>query len=123
MESEFANGKMAYIRGNSLVNETEKPVQRYFPKLQDCRGWYADAKFNDEHGGINASSDMTVTAWFNYWIDEMKGNSIRPNTTRDYKERFENNTGDCIGNVILSDVKPIHCQNARTKTYVCCEVH
>lgn len=88
-----------------------KSIQRYFPKLQDCRRWYADAKFKDEHGGINASGDMTVTTWFNYWIEEVKGNSIRPNTTRNYKERFENNIRDCIGNMILSDVKPMHCQN------------
>lgn len=28
--------------------------------------WYADAKFHDEHGAIDASIDMTVIAWFNY---------------------------------------------------------
>ena len=34
---------------------------------------------------------MTVTAWFEYWITNIKGNSIRPNTIRNYKERFEKN--------------------------------
>lgn len=97
--------------GRFVSKRDGKPVQRYFPKLQDCRRWYADAKFEDEHGGINASGDMTVTAWFNYWIDEIKGNSIRPNTIRNYKERFANNIKDCIGNMILADVKPMHCQN------------
>ncbi len=65
-----------------VSKRTGKSVQKYFPKLQECRKWYADAKFEDEHGGINASGDMTVTAWFNYWIENIKGDSIRPNTIR-----------------------------------------
>ncbi|MFG6346736.1 MAG: hypothetical protein K1W35_24475 [Lachnospiraceae bacterium] len=60
-----------------VSKRTGKSVQKYFPKLQECRKWYADAKFEDEHGGINASGDMTVTAWFNYWIENIKGDSIR----------------------------------------------
>ncbi|RKI40550.1 site-specific integrase [bacterium D16-51] len=74
-----------------VSKRTGKSVQKYFPKLQECRKWYADAKFEDEHGGINASGDMTVTAWFDYWIENIKGDSIRPNTIRNYKERFEHN--------------------------------
>ena len=94
-----------------VSKRTGKAVQKYFPKLQECRKWYADAKFEDEHGGINASGDMTVTAWFDYWIENIKGDSIRPNTIRNYKERFEHNIKKCIGNMILSEVKPMHCQN------------
>ena len=88
-----------------------KSVEKYFKKLQECRQWYADARFNDEHGGINVSGNMTVTAWFNYWIDNIKGDNIRPNTRRNYKERFQHNIKDCIGNMLLVDVKPMHCQN------------
>lgn len=94
-----------------ISKRTGKSVQRYFPKLQECRKWYADAKFEDEHGGINASGDMTVTAWFDYRIENIKGDSIRPNTIRNYKERFEHNIKKCIGNMVLSEVKPMHCQN------------
>ena len=94
-----------------VSRRTGKTVQRYFPKLQECRKWYADARFKDEHGGINASGDMTVTAWFNYWIENIKGDSIRPNTIRNYKERFEHNVKRCIGSMLLSEVKPMHCQH------------
>lgn len=94
-----------------VSRRTGKTVQRYFPKLQECRKWYADARFKDEHGGINASGDMTVTAWFNYWSENIKGDSIRPNTIRNYKERFEHNVKRCIGSMLLSEVKPMHCQH------------
>lgn len=97
--------------GRFVSKRTGKSVEKYFKKLQDCRQWYADARFNDEHGGIDALGDMTVTAWFEYWIANIKGDSIRPNTIRNYKERFEHNIKGCIGNMLLSDVKPMHCQN------------
>ena len=90
---------------------TGKSIQKYFPKLQECRKWYADARFQDEHGCINASGNMTVKAWFEYWITTIKGNSIRPNTIRNYKERFKHNIDRCIGNMLISEVKPMHCQN------------
>lgn len=48
-----------------ISKRTGRSVQRYFPKLQECRNWYADARFQDEHGEINAGGDMTVTACFN----------------------------------------------------------
>lgn len=97
--------------GRFVSKQTGKSVQKYFSKLQDCRNWYADAIFDDEHGNVNASSDMSVTAWFNYWIANIKGDSIRPNTIRNYKDRFEQNIKKCIGNMLISEVKPMHCQN------------
>jgi len=55
-----------------VSKRTGKSIHKYFPKLQECRKWYADAKFNNEHGGIDASGDMIVTAWFEYWIGEWR---------------------------------------------------
>lgn len=94
-----------------ISKQSGKTVQKYFNKLQDCRQWYADAVFADEHGGINASGDMSVEAWFDYWIENIKGDSIRPNTIRNYKERFVHNIKEHIGKMTLSSVKPMHCQN------------
>jgi len=94
-----------------ISKTTGKPVQKYFHKLQDCRKWYADARFDDEHNKISASKDMTVSAWFDYWIVHIKGNSIRPNTIRNYTERYIRNIKPYIGNMLLSDVKPMHCQS------------
>ena len=54
---------------------------------------------------------MAVAAWFDYWIENIKGDSIRPNTIRNYKERFEHNIKKCISNMSLSDIKPMYCQN------------
>ena len=97
------------------TNRQGKRVKREFVKLHECRNWLADAQFNKVHGGIDASGDMSVSAWFEYWITEIKGNNIRPNTIRNYRERFEKNIKDCIGNMLLNEVKPLHCQNVLNK--------
>jgi len=88
-----------------------KRRQKYFKKLQECRKWIADAQFDDEHGNINASGDMTVDAWFDYWIKNIKGATIKYNTLSNYTKRFNYNISQYIGKMLLSDVKPMHCQN------------
>lgn len=88
-----------------------KRRQKYFKKLQECRKWIADAQFDDEHGNINASADMTVNAWFEYWISEIKGRTVRWSTLSSYNDRYNKNIKEVIGNMIIKEVKPMHCQN------------
>ncbi|RGD40685.1 site-specific integrase [Coprococcus sp. AM14-16] len=80
-----------------------------FKKLQECRQWIADATYIDEHSDLKNATDMLVDAWFEYWID-LKKKTVRPNTVRNYSERYERNIKNVIGNKLLTEVKPIHCQ-------------
>lgn len=80
-----------------------------FKKLQECRQWIADATYIDEHSDLENATDMLVDAWFGYWID-LKKKTVRPNTVRNYSERYERNIKNVIGNKLLTEVKPIHCQ-------------
>lgn len=52
---------------------------------------------------------MMVDAWFEYWIS-IKEKTVRPNTVRNYRERYHRNISKVIGKMLLVDVKPIHCQ-------------
>lgn len=79
-------------------------------RFQEQKKWLAEAKYEDEHSNIGASSQMTVNAWFDFWIHEIKEKTTRPNTVRNYRERYEHNIRDVIGNMIISEVKPMHCQ-------------
>ena len=60
-----------------FTDKLGKRRQKYFKKLQECRNWIADAQYKDEHGSIDASGDMTVDAWFDYWIGEIKAKTDR----------------------------------------------
>ncbi|SFR69662.1 tyrosine-type recombinase/integrase [[Clostridium] aminophilum] len=86
----------------------KRQVKR-FKKLQECRQWIADATYIDEHTDIENATDMIVEAWYEYWIS-IKQKTVRPNTVRNYTERYERNIRNVIGKKLLTEVKPIHCQ-------------
>lgn len=94
-----------------FTNKRGKRIQKYFPKLQQCRQWLADAQFEDEHGNVLQNENPTVDAWYKYWLDNIKGDNIRYNTKRNYNERYEKNIKPFIGDMLIKDVKPLHCQN------------
>lgn len=94
-----------------FTDRSGKRRQKYFKKLQECRKWIADAQFEDGHGSIGASSNMTVDAWFEYWISEIKEKTVRWSTLNGYRDRYEKNIRHSIGRMIVSDVKPMHCQS------------
>lgn len=80
-----------------------------FKKLQECRKWLDDAKYVNEHSCITEANNMIVDSWFKYWIS-IKEKTVRPNTVRNYRERYQRNISGILGNMLLIDVKPIHCQ-------------
>lgn len=88
-----------------------KRRQQYFKKLQECRNWLADAQFENEHGNPLTGDNPTVDAWYQYWIDNVKGDNIRYNTKRNYQLRYDRNIKPFIGNMLIKDIKPLHCQN------------
>ena len=92
-----------------FVDKFGKRRQKRFKKLQECRQWIADATYVDVHSNILQATDIMVDAWFDYWID-IKKKTIRPNTVRNYTERYNRNIKKIMGKMLLSEVKPLHCQ-------------
>lgn len=92
-------------------SKSGKRIEKYFDKLAEARKWLLEAKYEDAHGDISSSTDMTVDAWFNYWISEIKVKTVRWSTLSSYKDRYNKNIKEIIGNMVVSDVKPMHCQN------------
>ena len=66
-------------------------------KLQEVKQWLADATYIDQHSDLDQATDMLVDAWFDYWIG-IKKQTVRPNTVRNYSERYERNIKGVIGN-------------------------
>lgn len=86
-----------------------KRRQKYFKKLQECRNWLANEVFNNAHG-TSTFDGITVSGWFDYWIENIKGNA-KYNTISSYRNRFKQNILPCIGEKVLADIKPLHCQD------------
>lgn len=92
-------------------SKSGKRVEKYFDKLQEARKWLSEAKYKDEHGNIGSSTNMTVDTWFEYWITQIKGDTVRWRTIRNHQDRYNKNIRKNIGDMIISDIKPMHCQN------------
>ena len=92
-----------------FVDKLGKRRVKRLKKLQECRKWLDEAKYIDEHSSITEANAMMVDAWFEYWIS-IKEKTVRPNTVRNYRERYHRNISKVIGKMLLIDVKPIHCQ-------------
>ena len=91
------------------VDRFGKRKAKRFVKLQECRQWFADATYIDEHSDLGQASEMTVDAWFEYWIG-IKKQTVRYNTVRNYAERYHANIQPVIGSKLLNEIKPLHCQ-------------
>ncbi len=57
---------------------------------------------------ILQSNEMTVDEWFGLWIEMIRGYR-KPQTVANYTNYYNNNIHSVIGQMNISDVKPIHC--------------
>lgn len=92
-----------------FVNKRGVRQEKFFSTIPEARNWLDDARYADKHDNVFVPSDMTVDAWFDYWIKNIVGD-LAPNTLRNYRERYKFNIQPIIGGMLLSDVKPMHCK-------------
>ena len=91
------------------VSKSGKRIEKYFNSLPEARNWLATARYEDAHSTLSVISDKSVDDWFFYWHDNLIID-LSPNTRRNYKERYIKNIQPVIGNMCISDVKPMHCR-------------
>ena len=96
------------------VDRFGKRQSKRFKKYQEARQWLADSKYLDESSNMLYPQNMTVNAWFDYWI-EIKKTSLRPSTIQVYTSIYNNSIKDVIGDMKMSEVKPLHCQMLLSK--------
>ncbi len=92
-----------------FVGKTGKKYEKYFKTIPEARNWLEDAKYADKHSESQFDSSVSVDEWFEYWIENIVGD-LAPNTRRNYRERYVHNIQPCIGKMLLSDVRPMHCK-------------
>lgn len=86
-----------------------KRKEKHFPTLPEARNWLAEMQSENTYQVYNPSSEMTVDAWFEFWITNLIAD-LAPNTRRKYRERYTKNIQPVIGFMRLCDVKPMHCK-------------
>ncbi len=97
-----------------FTNKKGKRIEKHFSSVALAKRWLLDTKYEDSHSTICAGADMTVDAWFEYWINNIVADRA-PNTIRNYAERYTRNIQPYIGRRLLSNVKQMHCYNVLNK--------
>ena len=92
-----------------FTDKNGKRHEKHFLTLPEAKNWLADAQYEEKHDLYNPSSEMTVDAWFEFWINNLIAD-LAPNTKRNYRERYQRNIQPVIGTMRLCDVKPMHCK-------------
>ena len=92
-----------------ITTKNGKRIKRSFDTLAECRKWVNDTRYEIEHNMINNPNNITVNEWFEYWITEIKSRNVRERTLQNYHDRYRINIKEIIGDLILEEVKPLHC--------------
>lgn len=92
-----------------FVDKRGRRREGYFPSLPEARNWLEDARYADRHDDIFSPSTLTLDSWFNYWIDNIVCD-LSPNTRRNYRERYAQNIQPILVDMVLTDIKPLHCK-------------
>lgn len=91
------------------VERSGKRVSKRSKEYLIVKNWLKEEVYNDKHSDLNNASNIIVDAWFEYWIG-IKRQTVRRNTVRNHEERYYKNIKKEIGHLIISEVKPAHCQ-------------
>lgn len=86
-----------------------KRPEKAFEKLTDARAWLNEQKYLDEHTNLLMAKSMTLDTWYQYWIENIKKNTVRDSTLFVYQKRYKDIKA-VIGNMPLGEIKPLHCQ-------------
>jgi len=86
-----------------FVDKAGKRHEKYLPTLPEARNWIEESKYADAHEDVFVATDTTVDQWFDFWIENIVGD-LAPNTLRNYRERYKQNTQPIIGKMLLSEL-------------------
>lgn len=101
-----------------FTSKSGKRQAKRFDKYQEARRWLRDARYEDAHSVVTASSQMTVDSWYDYWLRELKCD-LAPNTRRNYQERYDKNVKPLIGHMPIGSVRQMHCKEVLNRMSDC----
>lgn len=102
------------------TNRAGKRLEKCFSSLTEARNWQKEQNYLKLHTAqmsvrlpeskpASDNSSMTVNEWFELWHKTML-TGLAENTKRNYRERYEINAKAILGDLRLTEVKPIYCQ-------------
>ena len=97
-----------------------KRLEKCFQNLRDAQNWQKEQQYHQLYPSVKPKPvPMTVNAWETFWRENLL-TGLAANTIRNYRERYEKNVKPILGDMLLTDVKPMHCKtvlNSMTASY------
>lgn len=108
---------------------TQRPDGRYMGRFQYDGNKYClydaeleklmerieDMRYELRHGIYQKEQKITVSSWFNTWIEEYKKPSVKVGTVKKYQQAFKNYIEPEIGKKKMKDMRPEHIQRLYNK--------
>lgn len=92
------------------TDKAGKRFEKRFQNLRDAQNWQKEQQFHQLYPSIKPKPvPMTVNAWETFWRENLL-TGLAANTIRNYRERYEKNVKPILGDMLLTDVKPMHCK-------------
>lgn len=88
-------GKRYLVHGNTIT-ETQKAMN--------------DLKYKLEHGAFVETKKVTLSEWFDTWMEQYKKNRVKIGTYTSYKRYFDCAIKDRLGNKRIADIRGEHIQ-------------
>lgn len=92
-----------------FITASGKRVDRIFDNVKEAKQWLANAKYEDANSILILNNKTSVDCWYKQWIG-FKENNKRPNTVRNYRNRYEINIKPVIGRMMIGNVRAMDCQ-------------
>ena len=96
-----------------FTNRNGRRITKCFKKLPEAKIWLRDTSYDDAHSNVysrDKGSGVTVNTWFEYWLSEIIGPRIKQATRESYLGRYNNRIKPVMGNMVLTEVRPMTCQ-------------
>ena len=102
------------------TDKAGKRLEKCFQNLRDAQNWQKEQLYHQLYPSVKPKPvPMTVNAWETFWRENLL-TGLAANTIRNYRERYEKNVKPILGDMLLTDVKPMHCKtvlNSMTASY------
>ena len=95
-------------------SKSGKRPEKVFEKLSEAKKWLVEQKYKEEVENV-VSTNMTVDQWWHHWLESFKMAQLKPSSLYNYKMYYERFIKAYLGEIRLSNVKPIHCQMVLNK--------
>lgn len=102
------------------TDKAGRRLEKCFQNLRDAKNWQKEQLYHQLYPSVKPKPvPMTVNAWETFWRENLL-TGLATNTIRNYRERYEKNVKPVLGDMLLTDVKPMHCKtvlNSMTASY------